>query len=112
MSTTTTPDAIAGRDAILPEILTRLGFIDREVSKTARLLARAGAQRERRQAERILTACKEIHELVRALDELPRQLADAEKARQDVQDRKIQADKLAAEAKDKAAAEAEAVNDG
>ena len=45
-----------------------------------------------------MTAVKEIHELVRSLDELPRQLADAERARRDHADKKILEDKSAAEA--------------
>ena len=100
MSTTTVPDAITARDEILPEIEKRLGFVDRETYKTARLLARAGAHKERRQAQRILTALKEVHELVRSLDELPRQLADAERARRDHADQKILEDKSAAAAKE------------
>ncbi len=102
--TVETPSAVLERDKLTPEILSRLDYVRRTSFKLAKLLARAGAHRERRQSERILTACKEIHELVRSLDELPRQLADSERARQDHEDSKI--------LKDKVAVEAEAVNDG
>ncbi len=104
----TTLNPITARDKITPEIFSRLDHIRRTAFRHAKACARAGLHAQRRELERVMLCVDEMRELVQGLDRLPHELADAERARQEVEDQKIQADKVTAEAKAKAEAQAQA----